>query len=161
MRHSGIIVLFLHLGCKVTVPISTAPAYQEDLSVHRPKMDSTTVVSTELKTEEFIPLTNHIKAELDSIIKISIAQNKEEKLIDGFIIQVYTGNSRDKANQTWSQIDRNFPDLNPKVSYHQPNFRVKAGRFTNRLKAHRVFKEVKAKFPRALLVPERFTMTYE
>ena len=160
MRNSGIILLLL-VACKAAPPPATLPTYEEDLSVHRPQLDSSAVESVEVKTEEFVPLTGHIKAELDSILRVSVTQNKEEKLIDGFVIQVYNGNSRDRANQVWNQMDRNFPDLSPKISYHQPNFRVKAGRFTDKLKAHRAFQQVKEEFPKALLVPERLSMSYE
>ncbi len=160
MRYCGIIIAFL-VACKAAPPTATLPTYEEDLSVHRPEMDTTTVNAEVAKTEEFVPLTGHIKAELDSIVRVSVAQNKEEKLVDGFVIQVYNGNSRDRANEVWRQMDRNFSELSPKISYHQPNFRVKAGRFTDRLKAHRIFQRVKEEFPKSLLVPERLSMTYE
>jgi len=161
MRNSGIIIVALLVACKAAPPAATIPTYEEDLSVHRPQLDSSLVVSDVPAIEEYVPLKGHIKAELDSIVRISIAENKEEKLFDGFVIQVYNGNSRERANQVWNQMDQNFPDLAAKVSYHQPNFRVKAGRFTDRLTAHRVFREVKEEFPKALLVPERLTMNYE
>ncbi|MEP1094514.1 MAG: SPOR domain-containing protein [Cyclobacteriaceae bacterium] len=161
MRYSGIIILSLLAACKAAPPPSTIPTYEEDLSVHRPQLDSSLVVSDVPKTEDFVPLKGHIKTELDSIVRISVVENKEEKLIDGFVIQVYNGNSRDRANQVWNQMDRNFPDLTAKISYHQPNFRVKAGRFTDRLTAHRIFRRVREEFPKALLVPERLTMNYE
>ena len=163
MRHCGIIILILIVGCKAAPPASTA-IYSEDLSVHRPVMDYQTESnsdSSETEAEEFIPLTGHIKAELDSIINISVAQNKERKLVNGFFIQIYTGNSRVEANRIRNKVDSYFPDLAPKISYHQPNFRVKAGRFTNKLKAHRIFNEVKSEFPKALLVPTRFVIKYE
>ncbi len=160
MRYSGIVIALM-VACKAAPPATTLPAYEEDLSVHRPAMDSLTLDSNDPKTEEFVPLVGHIKAELDSIVRVSVAENKEEKLVDGFVIQVYNGNSRDRANEVWRLIDRNFTDLSPKISYHQPNFRVKAGRFTDRLKAHRIFQQVKEEFPKALLVPERLSMTYE
>ncbi len=161
MRNSRIIILLLFAACKAAPPATTLPTYEEDLSVHRPPMDSLAAKSDAVQSEEFVPLTGHIKAELDSIVRISVAQNKVEKLVDGFVIQVYNGNSRDRANEVWGLMDTNFPDLAPEISYHQPNFRVKAGRFTDRLKAHRVFRQVKEEFPKALLVPERLSMTYD
>ncbi|MEP5614265.1 MAG: SPOR domain-containing protein [Cyclobacteriaceae bacterium] len=161
MRYSGIIILSLLVACKAAPPAATIPTYEEDLSVHRPQLDSSLVISDVPATEAFVPLKGHIRAELDSIVKISVALNKEEKLVEGFVIQVYNGNSRDRANEVWRQMDSNFPELVAKVSYHQPNFRVKAGRFTDRLTAHRVFREVKEEFPKALLVPERLAMNYE
>lgn len=161
MRNCGIIILLFLVACKAAPPATTTPTYDEDISVHRPQLDSVKTVTQEVYKEEFIPLSGHIKAELDSIVNISIAQNKESKLVEGFVIQVYNGNSRERANQVWRQMDSNFPDLAAKISYHQPNFRVKAGRFTDRLEAHRIFRQVKEEFPKALLVPERLSMSYE
>ncbi|MEQ9405336.1 MAG: SPOR domain-containing protein [Cyclobacteriaceae bacterium] len=162
MRNCGIIILILLVGCKAAPPASTA-SYSEDLSVYRPKPVMTNTDSAKVETlkEAFTPLEGHIKAELDSIVRVSVAQNKEGKLVNGFIIQLYTGNSRDEANAVWNRFDELFPGLSPKVSYLQPNFRVKAGRFTNKLKAQRIFRDIKAEFPKALLVPERFIMNYE
>jgi hypothetical protein len=120
-----------------------------------------TSVSQEVTTEPYSPLSGHIKNELDSISKIAYVQNKAGAYVDGYVLQVYSGSSREEANQARSKMYSAFPELEPKVSYHQPNFRVKAGRFTNRLKANRVHAQVKEIFPRALLIPERFLQKYE
>ena len=108
-----------------------------------------------------MPLIGHIKAELDSISKISLEQKKQGKLLDGFVILVYSGNDRDAANNIRNQMYQNFSELKPKVSYHQPSFRVKAGQFEDRLEGTRICAEVKKEFSRALLVPERFRIVYE
>ena len=164
MRNCGIIILIFLFGCKAAPPAST-PTYKEDLSVHRPKLEVATeqdlTSGDQLLTEDFAPITGGIKAELDSIVKISIAANKERKLVDGFFIQVYNGNNREQASKIRDEIAEFYPDLNPKVSYHQPNFRVKAGQFTDRLTAYRIYQDIKIDFPKALLVPDRFVMKYD
>lgn len=164
MRNCGIVLLIFLVGCKVAPPTST-PTYSEDLSVHRPQLESTSeqleVTENDSLTEDFTPLTGGIKAELDSIVKISVAQNKERKLVDGFFIQVYNGNNREEASKIRNEVAESYPDLSPKVSYHQPNFRVKAGQFIDRLAAYRIYQEIKADFPKALLVPDRFVMKYD
>lgn len=157
-------MLFL-IGCKA-VPLPSTPSYKEDLSVHRPKFESDGNQSAltsepEVLTEEFKPLTGGIKAELDSIVKISVAENKERKLVDGFFIQVYNGNSREEASNIRDRVAELYPDLTPQISYHQPNFRVKAGQFVDRLKAYRIYQSIKVDFPKALLVPDRFVITYD
>lgn len=164
MRNCGIVIFIFLIGCKVAPPAST-PTYKEDLSVHRPKIEmvaeQNSETNQEILTEEFIPLTGGIKAELDSIVKISLEENKERKLVDGFFIQVYNGNNREQARKIRNEVAGFYPDLTPKVSYHQPNFRVKAGQFTDRLKAYRIYQEIKVGFPKALLVPDRFVMKYD
>lgn len=165
MRTYRLAILLLLAACKATTPSSTS-IYSEDLSIHRPVMvdetDTTdTQVTQEVVSEKYTPLTGHIKNELDSISKIAYAQNKAGFYVDGYVLQVYSGSSREEANQARSKMYASFPGLDPKVSYHQPNFRVKAGRFTNRLEAHRVYREVKEIFPKSLLIPERFLQKYE
>ena len=164
MRFDRLIILTLLIGCKASVPSSTG-TYSEDLSIHRPvasTSDEKVAVKTlETQEVEYIPLEGHIKDELDSIAKVAYAENKKGRYVDGFVIQVYSGTSREEANNARSQMNQLFPELGPKMSYHQPSFRVKGGRFTDRLEAHRIYKTVRAEFPRALLIPERFLLTYE
>ncbi len=166
MRANRLIILFILGACKATTPTGSTGSYSEDLGIHRPVMiqsesEEGNNEEQEVKTEPYKPLTGHIKQELDSISKVAFEQNREGKYIDGYIIQVYSGNSREDANRARSKMSAFYPELEPKVSYHQPNFRVKAGKFINRLKANRVHQQVKEEFPRALLLPERFLIKYE
>lgn len=164
MRTYRLIILLFLGACKAATPTSSSK-YSEDLSVHRHALstaDSDSIkTSQEVISETYNPLQGHISMELDSIAKIAYLENKAGKYVDGHIIQVYSGNSREEANEARSKMYEFFPELDPKMSYHQPNFRVKAGRFTNRLKANRVYEQVKEEFPKALLIPERFLQKYE
>lgn len=166
MRAYRLIILLFLAACKASSPSSSTSTYTEDLSIHRPVMlpveDEPEESNTEVvQTEPYTPLTGHIKEELDSISMVAIAANKEGRYVDGYVIQVYSGNSREAANQARSKMYEYFAELEPKVSYRQPNFRVKAGKFTNRLKANKIHQKVKEEFPRALLLPERFLVKYE
>jgi len=165
MRANRLIFLFLLIvGCKATVPTSTI-TYEEDLSVYRPDLlDAPSQGSQDSSIQEIennVPLTGHIKNELDSISAISYEQNKKGKLVDGFIYQIYLGNSSEEARNVKEKADQLFPELKAEIFYKQPTFRVKCGSFTNRLEANRVFKNVKKSFPRSLLIPSRFTLSYE
>ena len=167
MRAHRLIILLLLAACKATTPSASSGSYSEDLSIHRPVImptnDDTNGDTTQevAQTEAYKPLTGHIKQELDSIAKVALAENKAGRYVDGYVIQVYSGNSREAANQARYKMNEYFSELSPKVSYHQPNFRVKAGKFIDRLEANRVHQQVKEEFPRALLLPERFLIKYE
>ncbi len=166
MRINRLIILLFLGACKATTLTQSSGSYSEDLAIHRPVMmpgEEESIESEEQveQKEPYTPLTGHIKQELDSISRVAYEENKKGKYIDGYIIQVYSGNSREEANQVRSKMSLYYPELEPKVSYHQPNFRVKAGRFTERLKANRIHELVKEEFPRAILLPERFLMKYE
>lgn len=164
MRSDRLVIISLFIiGCKANVPTSTI-SYSEDLSIHRPSLVEPNVSEDDtsfIKPEVYVPLTGDIGSELDSISIISYQRKLSGITVDGYVFQVYSGSDRTEANEIVSELDELFPDLNAKLSYRQPNFRVKAGRFTDRLEANRIYKEVKKSFPRTLLIPERFTMVYE
>ena len=166
MRAYRLIILLLLAACKASPPSTSTSSYTEDLGIYRPVMlpveDETEKPDVpEAQTEPYTPLIGHIKQEIDSISRVAIAANKEGRYADGYVIQVYSGNSREAANLARSKMYEYFAELEPKVSYRQPNFRVKAGKFTDRLKANKIHQKVKEEFPRALLLPERFLVKYE
>lgn len=164
MRYCKIIIFVVLVGCRSSsIPTSGGAVYSEDLSVHRPVVVEEDTVVQRLPDREvsFVPLEGHIGAELDHIIQYDIAQNKKGRLVEGFILQIYTGKDRDRANRVLGEMRQYFPRLASRISYRSPNFQVKAGRFTDRLAAFRTLELVKGKFPKALLVPTRFTITYE
>lgn len=165
MRTYRLIILFLLAACKATTPTSSIGGYSEDLSVHRPQVETNNEIELtdqdSPQTEEYVPLTGHIGKELDSIAKISYAQNKAGRNVDGYVIQVYSGTSRNDANEAQIKASELFPDLDAKITYRQPSFRVKGGQFIDRLEANRIYNEVKKEFPRALLIPERLVISYE
>lgn len=159
-----ILVLLIVTSCKVSNTSMSTVKYKEDLSVHRAPVFSQvkdSVSAQEVRRETYVPLTGHIGTELDQISEIAANQNKEGRYVEGFVIQVYSGSDRDQANQLWAQMNESFPELVAKITYRQPNFRVKAGRFIDRLEANRIHQQVKDSFPQALLLPERFLLKYE
>ena len=165
MRIDRLVILLLLAACKATVPTSST-SYKEDLSIHRPvstvaEESSPSTSSPSTNQEEYTPLTGHIGAELDSIAKIAYEQNKKGRYVDGYVIQVYSGSSREDANEAQFQMAETFPELDPKVTYRQPSFRVKGGKFIDRLEANRVYNQVKKKFPKALLIPDRLLISYD
>ncbi|MEM0938620.1 MAG: SPOR domain-containing protein [Bacteroidota bacterium] len=164
MRTHRLIILLILAACKAATPSFTG-RYYEDLSAHRP---SYTIENNEaeettdsIQPKKYTPLTGHIGMELDSIAKIAYRQNIEGRYVDGYTIQVYSGVSRNDANEAQSKMSGFFPDLDARVTYRQPNFRVRGGQFIDRLEANRVYNEVKQEFPRALLIPERLLISYE
>jgi len=76
---------------------------------------------------------------------------------DYYRIQVGFG-SHAKAQQIQSEVGIDFPDLSSKIDFDSPNFKVRVGRFKNKLDAERKFKEVRKKYPDAMLLrPKKST----
>lgn len=149
-------------GCKTTQTTTavTEPraAYKEDLSPWRPKIEApdTTIVA-----EANIEPSGHIKMELDSINNMLIRENAKPRTEQGYTIQIYNGRSRDEATKALGKIRVAFPELESNITYFQPDFRVKSGKFLNRITAYETFEKVKDEFSEALLIPEKIKVNYD
>lgn len=155
-----IVILFLVGACKASAPVGSTEVYDEDLTYLRPDIYQKVETAPNANTDEVVisgpvEFPGNIKNELDSINKIIAERNRSVKYADGFTIQIYTGSDREAANQASALAKTLYPELDPQISYYQPSYRVKAGQFLNRLVAHQKYEELKATFPKALLIPER------
>lgn len=164
MRFNRVIVgIFLIAACKTTQVTSTGE-YREDLSMYRldlPGVESqgetaeiTEVIDNSIATYH----SGEITKELDTVNELIRQANQKQKLWDGYVIQVYRGDSRNDAYNIQSELNETYPELKAEVSYFQPTYRVKAGQFFDRLEATRVFNQLKEVYPRALLLPEKLPL---
>ena len=72
-------------------------------------------------------------------------------------IQVGFG-SYTKAQSIKENVDIDFPGLSSKIDFDSPTYRVRVGRFKTKLEAERKFKEVRIKYPDAMLLkPKKST----
>jgi hypothetical protein len=95
-----------------------------------------------------------VDAVLDSIDRINLAN----ATIDGFTIQLYSGKQQEEALNVKKQISQAMPTLEADILFSQPNFRVRAGKYLNRLEAQKDYMAVKRLFPNAILIPERISI---
>jgi len=138
--------------------------YSEDLSALRPRPQAVAQTSTPVNpveerkatpyVEPRIAVNKQVDAVLDSIDRI----NRTRKFVDGFTIQVYSGLKREDALSAKRQLSTSFPTIESEVQYAQPNFRVKAGRYYDRMNAQKDFLSVKRVFPSAILIPDRIVL---
>lgn len=76
---------------------------------------------------------------------------------DYYRIQVGFG-SYAKAQDIQTKVDEDFPDLASKIEFDSPTYRVRIGRFKDKLTAERKFAEVRQKYPDAMLLqPKKST----
>jgi predicted DNA-binding protein YlxM (UPF0122 family) len=152
------------LACTSTTQVSKgskSSSYKEDLSAHRKDAIPLSLVEgadkKDIKTESLDhikpvhDITANLNNKLDSIAKI----NAQNKFIQGYTIQVYTGNSREAATQAKEKVYQILTDASPELSYVQPNYRVKVGKFPYRLEAQQTYAELRKEFPNAMVIPER------
>jgi hypothetical protein len=158
-------------GCASPSHTSTTAAsqgggnYSEDLSVLRVKaqavaQNTTTPVNPaeERKATPYVEPKIAVNKQVDAVLDSIDHINQSRKFVDGFTIQVYSGLKREDALNTKRQLNSSFPTIQSEVQYAQPNFRVKAGRYYDRMNAQKDFLSVKRVFPSAILIPDRIAL---
>ena len=91
---------------------------------------------------------------INELLEIYKSSNESS---DYYRIQVGFG-PLSKAEKIKSQVDQDFPELSSKIDFDSPTYRVRIGRFKNKLDAERKFIEVRAKYPDAMLLkPKKST----
>lgn len=85
---------------------------------------------------------------IEKLLKLYKSSNESS---DYYRIQVGFG-SFAKAQRIKSEVEIDFPSLSSKIDFDSPTYRVRVGRFKNKLDAERKFIEVRAKYPDAMLL---------
>ncbi len=85
---------------------------------------------------------------IDQLLEVyeSVLSNAEY-----YRIQVGFG-SLAKANRIKASVEQDFPLMPSKIDFDSPTYRVRIGRFKTRIAAERKFKEVRQKYPDAMLL---------
>lgn len=87
-----------------------------------------------------------------------LEENRRKPSVDGYRIQLYFGNEREKAREEKTKFLKHFPGISAYESYQQPNFRIRAGDFRTRLEAVKNLKEISANFPGAFVVTDQINL---
>jgi hypothetical protein len=137
--------------------------YSEDLSVVRPKLEnikSDTVITQkdQIKQTVYVEPKYAINQQLDEILDSISSINRNLKFIEGFTIQVYAGSKREEALNIKRQLATSLPEIESEVQYVQPNFKVKAGKYLQRLDAQKDYMSVKKHFPSAIVIPDKIAI---
>lgn len=140
---------------------STQGKYSEDLSIWRPKVEANvdntnaTVPSDGRKQTVYVEPKYAVNKQIDVVLDSMDRYNLSRNYIEGFTIQIYTGLKREDALSAKKQLTNALPEMDAEVQYAQPNFRVKVGKYFNRLEAQQDYSEVKRYFSSAIIVPDK------
>jgi hypothetical protein len=94
-------------------------------------------------------------AKVSQILSLKKELEKENKLSDGYTIQLYYG-EKNKANSTIRNYRNSYSTWPATIKYETPNYKVWVGNFSTRIDADRALIEIKEKFSSAfILKPER------
>ena len=160
------LVFFVALNaCAPPKSISTqkADGYEEALAEYRIQYEDSlqnndaTVAAPERNTISG-PITTRyaVTEEVDNYLDAVSENNREKNEYQGFTLQVYTGGSREEANEAKAKVYDALPDARPNINYNSSIYRVKVGEYASRLEAQEDYNALKEDFPYVLLVPQKF-----
>jgi len=86
------------------------------------------------------------------------AVNFRYKYANGYRVMLYSGSSREQANDTKKTIYVKDKETNVYIDYQQPTFKVFAGDFVSKLEVHYYLRKVSKWFPDALIVPAKVSL---
>lgn len=90
-------------------------------------------------------------ARIGTLMDLKTRLQKDNKLTDGFTIQLYYGNLN-KANSTLNEYRNKYTTWPASIEYETPNYKVWVGNFYSRLDADRALLEVRNNFPSAFIL---------
>ncbi len=159
LMKGGLVIVFVLGATANGIAQKGKPYYHEDLYGLRPqysdKLDSAAAaVPVGHKKGTVIPLLA-VNAKVDDVLDSINRFHITRKFIDGFTIQVYSGQNREEAMNSKKKLMGDAPDLNAELEYNQPKFRVRVGSYFSRLEAQRDLYRLKKSFSNAILVPEK------
>lgn len=151
--------LFLFLLTASCHAQKTPKPYYEDLSSLRPKVNIEVTKSKDtIPTRQPITMVtpqHTVNAKVNTILDSIDRFNLTRKFVDGFTIQIYSGQKREEALNASKRLAESLAYLKANTQYQQPKFRVTVGKYFSRLEAQKDLLRLKRVFSSAILVPER------
>lgn len=77
--------------------------------------------------------------------------------INGFRVQIFTGENRKDAYNTQAKFIEQYPDIKSYIIYNEPNFKVRVGDFRTRLDAEKLQDDLKKWFTGMFIIQEKIT----
>lgn len=110
---------------------------------------------TEKSFSQSATLTVNQDAKITQLLKVKKELEKDNKLSDGFTIQLYYGEFN-QAQDILKKYKSSFGNWPASIEYETPNYKVWAGNFSTRIEADRALIEIQNYFSSAfILKPER------
>ena len=96
-------------------------------------------------------------ARIDTFAARRLELNKGAEAINGFRVQIFTGENRKDAYNAQAKFQEQFPDVKSYVIYNEPNFKVRVGDFRTRLDAEKLQNDLRKWFTGMFIIQEKIT----
>jgi hypothetical protein len=95
---------------------------------------------------------------LDSIIDKKNRENTINQTINGYRIQLFSGNERTNANNIKTKFLKLYPDQTAYLAYHQPYFKIRIGDFRTKLEAKLFYNKIKGEFNECIIIADKINL---
>jgi len=154
--------LMIHLLMSCVAQKKSDKAYYENLADVRPRVvapvDSTLSASVTPKENKSVDYTKTVNEKVDAVLDSIDRFNLMRRSVDGYTIQIYSGQNREDAMNAKKKMTTNLPDLTANLQYQQPKFRVTLGKYYSKLEAYQDLTKLRESFPSAILIPEKIAI---
>lgn len=157
IRHVSFLILTLAALSAAGQKKDNKPYYHEDLYTLRPTFPEVIDSAQQNQNRQKMDVvpTQTVNEKVDGVLDSINRFNVTRKLIDGYTIQIYSGQNREEAMNAKKKMATEVPGLTAELEYNQPKFRVRVGSYYSRLEAQKDMLHLKRPFPNAILVPEK------
>ncbi len=107
--------------------------------------------SSEIVSAQNPSVTVNADPKIERLLKVKKELEKDNKLGDGFTIQLYYG-SRNQADEVLKEYRFSYGTWPANIEYETPNYKVWVGNFGTHLEADRALIEIKSKFEAAFIL---------
>ena len=91
---------------------------------------------------------------IDSLLNKKIELDRKRFANEYFTLQLYYGNLS-KAKEILEVVREKFSEIPAEINYDNPNYKVQAGRFKNKIKGLKTLDTLKRIFPSAFLLKKK------
>lgn len=95
---------------------------------------------------------------LDSIIDKKNRENSINQTINGYRIQLFSGNERNNANNIKTKFLKLYPDQTAYLAYNQPYFKIRIGDFRTKLDAKLFYNKIKDEFNECIIIADKINL---
>jgi hypothetical protein len=95
---------------------------------------------------------------LDSIIDKKNRENTINQTINGYRIQLFSGNERNNANNIKTKFLKLYPDQTAYLAYNQPYFKIRIGDFRTKLDAKLFYNKIKGEFNECIIIADKINL---
>jgi len=151
-------------SCKPSASLTGSSAYSEDIGQYLPDYsDSVSSIArggseeiNRVEIRNFPAPTHDETGDINELVKAIAISSSNIRYVNGFTVQVYSGRDKDAAQRSRQLVYSALPSARPRISYKEPNYKVRVGSFYTRLDAQKTLYKLNKVFSEsAIIVPER------